>query len=63
MAAMTGVQRSTVSQAAAALKTAKIIGYSRGEVSILDRPRLIERACECYAISQQQFEDLRTITP
>jgi len=59
LAVMTGVQRTTVSLMAAALKRAKIIAYSRGQLTILDRPGLIERACECYALSERQFEDLR----
>ena len=61
LAVMTGVQRSTVSQLAAALKEARIITYSRGQVTILDREALINRACECYAVSEQQFEELRGV--
>ncbi|HEX4711915.1 Crp/Fnr family transcriptional regulator [Phenylobacterium sp.] len=62
LAVMTGVQRTTVSLMAAALKKAKIIAYSRGQLTILDRPGLIERACECYTLSEQQFENLRETT-
>jgi CRP-like cAMP-binding protein len=49
LAAMLGVQRSTVSQVAGALKADGLIAYTRGEIQILDRPRLERRACECYA--------------
>lgn len=49
LAAMLGVQRSTVSQVAGALKADGLIDYTRGEIHILDRPRLGRRACECYA--------------
>jgi CRP-like cAMP-binding protein len=59
LAVMTGVQRSTVSLMAAPLKKAKIIDYSRGQVTILDRAALEARACECYALSEGQFEELR----
>jgi CRP-like cAMP-binding protein len=59
LAVMTGVQRTTVSLMAAALKKAKIIDYSRGQLTILDREGLIGQACECYAISERQFEELR----
>jgi CRP-like cAMP-binding protein len=59
MAVMTGVQRSTVSVMAGHLKKAKVIDYSRGILTILDRPALIEHACECYAVVQEEFEDLR----
>lgn len=60
MAVMTGVQRTTVSQLAAALKKAKVIDYSRGHVVVLDRPALERHACECYALMEAQFEALRT---
>jgi CRP-like cAMP-binding protein len=60
MAIMTGVQRSTVSLAASALKKRGVIDYSRGMVTILDRTGLQRQACECYGIVGGQFEDLRT---
>ena len=60
MAVMTGVQRTTVSQLAAALKKAKVIDYSRGRVVVLDRPALERHACECYAQMEAQFEALRS---
>ncbi|CAN7596978.1 Crp/Fnr family transcriptional regulator [Phenylobacterium sp. LjRoot219] len=60
MAVMTGVQRSTVSTMAATLKRAGVIDYSRGRLTILDRPALLRHACECYAVVGRQFEDLRT---
>jgi len=59
MAVMTGVQRSTVSLAASALKKRRLIDYSRGQVTILDRPGLQRQACECYDIIASQFESLR----
>jgi CRP-like cAMP-binding protein len=59
MAVMTGVQRSTVSLAASALKKRGLIDYSRGQVEILDRRGLERQACECYGIIGSQFEDLR----
>ena len=61
LAVMTGVQRTTVSLLAASLKGAGIISYSRGHLTILDREALINRACECYAVSEQQFEELRGV--
>jgi CRP-like cAMP-binding protein len=59
MAVMTGVQRSTVSLAAGALKKRGVIDYSRGLVTILDRAALQRQACECYGIIGSQFEELR----
>lgn len=60
MAVMTGVQRSTVSIMASALKKAGVIDYARGMVRILDRTTLLRHACECYSVVGQQFNDLRT---
>jgi len=59
LAVMTGVQRSTISLIASALKAAGIIDYSRGILTVLDREALMGRACECYPVSERQFEGLR----
>ena len=56
LGAMLAVQRSTVSQAAAALKGAGIIDYSRGDIEILNRQALQARSCECYA-TNRHFRD------
>jgi CRP-like cAMP-binding protein len=48
LSAMLGIQRSTISLAAAPLKAAGLINYSRGVITILDRAGLQNRACECY---------------
>ncbi|MDZ7685355.1 MAG: Crp/Fnr family transcriptional regulator [Gammaproteobacteria bacterium] len=45
---MLGVQRSAVTIASGVLKQGKLIGYSRGRISILDRAGLEAVACECY---------------
>lgn len=50
MAEMLGARRSTVTVAAGALQERGLITYSRGKVTILDRPRTIQAACECYSI-------------
>jgi len=48
LAIMLGVQRTTVSAAASQLRDEGLIRYSRGQLQILDRPRLERRSCECY---------------
>lgn len=50
MAEMLGARRSTVTVAAGALQERGLISYSRGKITILDRPRTAAAACECYAI-------------
>ena len=60
MAVMTGVQRTTVSQAAAMLKARGIIHYSRGNVVVRDRAGLEHAACECYGAVLAEFEALRS---
>ena len=60
-AAMLGVHRPSVSLVAGVFQQAGIIKYSRGRLSILDRARLEEASCECYAIVRKKFERLLPI--
>ena len=50
MAMMLGVTRSVVTRAAGHLQNEKMIRYTRGRVTVLDRGRLEATACECYAV-------------
>ena len=43
------VRRQSVTVVAGALQNAGLIGYRRGVITVLDRPRLEDAACECYA--------------
>jgi len=49
LAYMLGSRRATVTIAAGKLQDAGLIWYRRGSVQILNRPGLIEAACECYS--------------
>jgi CRP-like cAMP-binding protein len=51
---MLGTRRASVSLAAGALQKAGLINYTRGNVTILDRTKLAEAACDCYGIIEQQ---------
>ncbi|HEV2396485.1 MAG TPA: Crp/Fnr family transcriptional regulator [Candidatus Sulfotelmatobacter sp.] len=53
LAMMLGTDRPSVSLAAGALRTKKIIDYTHGAVRVLNRKRLESEACECYALIQQ----------
>lgn len=52
LAQMLGAQRTTVSVAAANLKRAGAISYTRSNIHITDRAALQRWACECYAAQQ-----------
>jgi len=58
LAMMLGVRRTGVTEAAQKLKEMKLIEYSRGHVTILDRAGLEHHTCECYAVSKHEFDRL-----
>jgi CRP-like cAMP-binding protein len=58
LAMMLGVRRPSVSVAASILQRAGLIHYSRGRITVLDRPGLEAAACECYAVIRQEFDRL-----
>ena len=53
LATMLGTNRSSVTLAAGILQRKKLIEYTRGAVTIVNRKRLEDSACECYRITQQ----------
>lgn len=58
IATMLGVRREGVTEAAGKLQDAGIIHYRRGRITIVDRPQLESRACECYAVVKKEFDRL-----
>jgi len=58
IANMLGVRREGVTEAAGKLQRAGYIRYSRGHITVLNRPGLEERVCECYAVVKLEFDRL-----
>lgn len=50
-----GTPRSEVSFAAEGLRVMGIIGYERGNITILNREKLESASCECYGIIHREF--------
>ncbi len=58
IANMLGVRREGVTEAAGKLQAEGLIHYSRGHITVLDRPKLEKRVCECYAVVKREFDRL-----
>jgi CRP-like cAMP-binding protein len=58
IANMLGVRREGVTEAAGNLQRAGLIQYSRGHITVLDRPGLEARVCECYQVVKKEFDRL-----
>lgn len=55
---MLGIRRSGVSEAAIVLQSRGLIVYSRGHITVINRPGLEEFACECYGIVKAEYNRL-----
>ena len=58
VAGMLGVRREGISEAASNLRHLGLIDFSRGKIHLLDRPGLMVRACECYAVVKRETDRL-----
>jgi CRP-like cAMP-binding protein len=58
IANMLGVRREGVTEAAGKLQADGLIEYSRGHITVLDRPRLESSVCECYAVVKREYDRL-----
>jgi CRP-like cAMP-binding protein len=53
-----GVRRASISDAAGRLQKDGLIRYERGRITVLDRPGLERRSCECYAVVKKEYDRL-----
>ena len=58
IANMLGVRREGVTEAAGKLHRQGVIDYSRGLITVLDRPKLESLSCECYAVVKRETDRL-----
>ena len=58
IANMLGVRREGVTEAALRLQSVGLIRYTRGRISVLDRPGLEKRTCECYEVVKKEYDRL-----
>ena len=63
IANMLGVRREGVTDAAGKLQKLGVIEYSRGTISVLDRPKLEKLSCECYAVVKAETDRLLPYLP
>jgi len=58
IANMLGVRREGVTEAAGKLQADGLIEYSRGKITVIERERLENRVCECYAVVKREYDRL-----
>ena len=58
-ATLLGVRRESVTAAALKLQQEGVIHYSRGHIFVLDRQRLEQHTCECYAVAKKECDRLQ----
>jgi CRP-like cAMP-binding protein len=58
IANMLGVRREGVTEAAGKLHKLGVIRYARGRITVLDRPKLEQLCCECYAVVKKESDRL-----
>jgi CRP-like cAMP-binding protein len=60
LASKLGVRRVGVTKAASSLQQRRLIHYSRGDITVLNRRGLMSAACRCYKSDRDSYDRLRT---
>ncbi|MCY1527979.1 Crp-like helix-turn-helix domain protein [compost metagenome] len=63
IANMLGVRREGVTEAAGKLQKLGVIEYNRGHITVLDRNKLEQLTCECYAVVKKETDRLLPYLP
>lgn len=58
LASLLGVRRASVTLGLGLLQTDGLIATSRGHITVVDRPGLERRVCECYGVVKAEYERL-----
>lgn len=58
IANMLGVRREGVTEAASKLQQDGMITYKRGHITVVSRPKLEKRVCECYSVVKREYDRL-----
>jgi hypothetical protein len=51
-------RREGVTEGGLKLQKARLISCARGLITVLDRPGLEKRSCECYAVVKKEYDRL-----
>jgi CRP-like cAMP-binding protein len=63
IASLLGVRREGVTAAAGKLQKLGVISYTRGHITVLNRPRLEQLSCECYAVVKKETDRVLRASP
>jgi CRP-like cAMP-binding protein len=63
IASLLGVRREGVTAAAGKLQKLGVIEYVRGHITVLNRPRLEQLSCECYAVVKKETDRVLRASP